>query len=101
MPNAGTLELIDAWHSALVHSVPGRDVNQYLFNDVLKGQFLAKLRVRILDPIKFPSGALYFDARWREEQNEGPAVVHNNYIIGRERKLARFKRLGLWYLGST
>jgi hypothetical protein len=89
---------MDAWHAALVRLVPGRDVNQYVFNEVLKGQFLDRLRIRVLDPVKFPSGALYFDARWRGQQQEGPSVIHNNYIIGRDRKLARFRQHGLWYL---
>ena len=102
-PSPATLELMSAWHEALVRVVPGRDVNQYLFNEALHSHFLdpGKLRVRVLDPQKFPSGALYFDAKWRVEQEEAPAVVHNNYVVGRERKLARFKREGLWYLSSA
>ena len=87
-----------AWHDALFRLAPGRDVNQYIFNEVLKTQFLQRMRVRVLNPMHFPSGALYFHSDWRLEQTEEPCVIHNNFIVGRERKLTRFKTHNLWYL---
>ena len=94
-----TSALMAEWHAALTRLGSGRDVNQYVFNEVLRG-FLTVVRVRVLDAGLFPSGALYFDARWRD-RNPDVAVVHNNYIIGRERKLRRFRELGLWFLDGA
>jgi rhamnogalacturonan II specific xylosyltransferase len=96
--NQRTMALMAAWHEALFRLTPGRDVNQYVFNEVLRDQFLSQLRVRVLPAEAFPSGALYFNQNWREELAGPPSVVHNNFIIGRERKLRRFKDLGLWLI---
>ena len=60
-------------------------------------RYRARVRVYVLPDVKFPSGALYFDAQWRARQSQPPAVVHNNFIVGPDRKRDRFKRLGLWF----
>ena len=60
-------------------------------------RYRARVRVYVLPDAKFPSGALYFDAQWRARQSQPPAVVHNNFIVGPDRKRDRFKRLGLWF----
>ena len=47
-------------------------------------------------PMKyFPNGNIYFKSMSRQERNE-VALVHNNYIVGKERKIKRFKDFHLW-----
>lgn len=41
----------------------------------------------------FPSGKIYFTESYR---NMSPIIVHNNYIVGVQKKIARFKTYGLW-----
>ncbi len=58
-----------------------------------------------LDSDKFPHGQKYFGSQltFRSEMDLSkvhPAVVHNNYIIGKDNKLKRFKHFGLWYIGD-
>ena len=48
----------------------------------------------ILDPIKYPNGARYFNMDFPREK---AFLVHNNYIVGTQNKIARFKKYGLWY----
>ena len=59
---------------------------------------ISNMTVAVLDPLLFPSGGIYF--RTNEHQRHGvtPALVHNNYVIGRNKKIARFKEHGLWLL---
>ena len=41
----------------------------------------------------FPNGMQFFTQMYSKKDT---ALVHNNYIIGYEQKLARFKNRGLW-----
>ena len=51
-------------------------------------------RYEILDPIKYPNGARYFDLKGFPRI--AAFLVHNNYIVGTANKVARFKQYGLW-----
>lgn len=52
------------------------------------------LRVHILSADLFPSGLRYFNERHLSAVL--PVVVHNNFIIGKDLKINRFQRFGLW-----
>ena len=61
------------------------------------------LNVRLLPKKAFPSGRDFFlrtsgggDSHMCPLQEVGVSIVHNNFIIGKDRKVARFKRWGLW-----
>ncbi|KAH7301404.1 hypothetical protein KP509_23G024400 [Ceratopteris richardii] len=44
----------------------------------------------------FPCGGLYFgNAAWRSETEGRHAIIHNNYIVGFDNKLERFRQFGL------
>ena len=53
--------------------------------------------VYLLPQPAFPSGGLYFkNETWRKETTGQHVIVHNNYIIGIDKKVQRFRAAGLW-----
>ena len=50
------------------------------------------LKKKVLPTIQFPSGHQYFD----KNKRLNVVVVHNNYIIGHDAKVSRFKKHSLW-----
>jgi rhamnogalacturonan II specific xylosyltransferase len=63
------------------------------------------LKVAKLDSDKFPNGLKYFGSQltFHSQMNlktTKPIVVHNNYIIGKNKKLLRFKHFHLWLIGD-
>ena len=85
-----TVQLLKDWDRELKQK---NQLNQPLFNKLLKA---SKVKYQGLDTTKFPSGDLYFD----KGQRKGVIIVHNNFIVGYENKVKRFKSVGLWYTQS-
>ncbi|GMI03804.1 hypothetical protein TrLO_g11011 [Triparma laevis f. longispina] len=56
------------------------------------------LSVDILNPTEFPTGSLFFDHHNSVYKDNGEIVfmVHNNFIIGSEKKVERFKKYNMW-----
>ena len=54
------------------------------------------VRVKGLDMTLFPSGRDYFDKHKPQAAGVEPVVIHNNYIVGKEKKQRRFAETGLW-----
>ncbi|XP_020867638.1 UDP-D-xylose:L-fucose alpha-1,3-D-xylosyltransferase 3-like [Arabidopsis lyrata subsp. lyrata] len=53
--------------------------------------------VYLLPQSAFPSEGLYFkNETWVNETKGKHVIVHNNYIIGYERKIKRFQYFNLW-----
>lgn len=51
----------------------------------------------LLPQSAFPTGGLYFKNKtWVKETKEKHVIIHNNYIIGFEKKIKRFRDYGLW-----
>uniref|UniRef100_A0A2P2IW88 Glycosyltransferase n=1 Tax=Rhizophora mucronata TaxID=61149 RepID=A0A2P2IW88_RHIMU len=51
----------------------------------------------LLPQAAFPSGGLYFKNKtWVQETKGKHVIIHNNYIIGFEKKIKRFREFGLW-----
>lgn len=51
----------------------------------------------LLPQSAFPTGGLYFKNRtWVKETKGKHVIIHNNYIVGFEKKIARFRQFGLW-----
>ncbi len=48
----------------------------------------------ILNDSVFPNGYVYFD----QGRKSSAVIVHNNWIVGIENKINRFKQAGLWYV---
>lgn len=77
-------------------------LNQPIFNSLLRSTEIPEIRHGGLEEMKFPPGRLYFD-EWLKEGMESERqnkmetmVVHNNYIIGHDAKKERFQDQGLW-----
>ena len=87
--NTRTKQLIKDWK--LYMSGRSDISNQPRFNAMNKSM----LRIQKLDTTLFPSGLLYFD-KFSDKQRSNSVVVHNNYIIGHDVKVQRFKKFGLW-----
>eukprot|EP00942_MAST-04A_sp_MAST-4A-sp1_P002483 g2483.t1 len=81
------IQLMKDWDSSLREK---NQLNQPLFNNLLKN---SKVKHQGLDRKKFPSGNLYFD----KGQRKGVVIVHNNFIQGYDKKVKRFKSVGLWH----
>ncbi|XP_010415001.1 PREDICTED: UDP-D-xylose:L-fucose alpha-1,3-D-xylosyltransferase 3 [Camelina sativa] len=53
----------------------------------------------LLPQSAFPSGGLYFrNETWVNETKGKHVIVHNNYIIGYDKKMKRFQDFNLWLL---
>ena len=73
------------------------DSEQKILTRLIYGrEFRGDLRVFVLPKESFPSGYDFFGEF--ASKNTSPVVVHNNFIIGKETKINRFQRYGLWYL---
>eukprot|EP00850_Spirogloea_muscicola_P008406 SM000044S16053 [mRNA] locus=s44:717872:720690:- [translate_table: standard] len=73
------------------------DHEQSMLNEMLRDDpSFTALIVRKLDPLLFPSGFEYWQARTWVKRGVTPVVVHNNWINGKEAKLQRFREAGLW-----
>jgi len=55
----------------------------------------ANISVNVLDVCKFPNGCRYFDNTDKNCSKKDALIVHNNYLVGVERKIKRFSDHGL------
>ncbi|XP_062027397.1 UDP-D-xylose:L-fucose alpha-1,3-D-xylosyltransferase MGP4-like [Rosa rugosa] len=57
----------------------------------------AQADLYLLSQAAFPTGGLYFKNKtWVKETNGMHVIIHNNYILGFEKKIRRFHDYGLW-----
>ena len=86
-----TLKMLREWHRVTKmdpSNVQDQDVLQRIAFE-LSSDFGAL-------PMKyFPSGNIYFESMSKVERDE-VVVLHNNYIVGKDRKIQRFKSFDLW-----
>jgi len=98
--NNKTLRLIEHWRDGAIRA-NATTHDQQVFNKIIQAYITSKkLYIRRLDNKKFPDGNKYFN-RYNETERKDAVVVHNNYIIGHDKKLTRFQKHGLWLLNST
>ncbi|CAM6128967.1 unnamed protein product [Calypogeia fissa] len=64
------------------------------------GGEIEPLRGHFLDQLHFPHGIIYFDLGWPQANNVEPVVIHNNWMVGYEAKLDRFRSYGLWRVAA-
>uniref|UniRef100_M4F8G5 Glycosyltransferase n=1 Tax=Brassica campestris TaxID=3711 RepID=M4F8G5_BRACM len=51
----------------------------------------------LLSQAAFPTGGLYFkNETWVKETKGKHVIIHNNYIMGFDKKIKRFRDYGLW-----
>lgn len=60
-------------------------------------QLRLQVDLYLLPQAAFPTGGLYFKNKtWVKETKGMHAIIHNNYIVGFEKKIKRFRDYGLW-----
>lgn len=122
-PTAGTTRLLEAWFK-LLHAwgTSGRNpgVAQELFNQVLAEYSKYDVTVKVLSPLHFPSGCALFgghpSAAYSQKYcrkghkayllalKKGRAktiLANNNWIVGHDNIMQRFKEKGLWLLEGS
>jgi len=86
-PNKRTINFFEEWQSRQAN---GTERNQHIFNELLRVH--TEMRQKVLPENAFPAGHMYFNSK----RTKGAVVVHNNYIIGHDAKVARFKAHHFW-----
>ncbi|KAM1074498.1 hypothetical protein ACFX11_019679 [Malus domestica] len=70
---------------------------QPAFNWALDNKFVNKVDLYLLSQAAFPTGGLYFKNKtWVRETKGMHVIIHNNYILGFEKKIKRFHDYDLW-----
>lgn len=95
IPNKKCIELMDRSLNNIEKS-NCKLYDQDAINDILKNKNKQIVNYGILSPSLFPNGKRYFEMR--EQCAKNPFIVHNNYIVGLDAKVNRFKKYGLWYV---
>ncbi|KAG6499936.1 UDP-D-xylose:L-fucose alpha-1,3-D-xylosyltransferase-like [Zingiber officinale] len=98
-PTRGGKKLIRSWIEEIQKqhwSKAAKTNDQPAFNCALR-KTAKEVDLDLLPQTAFPSGGLYFrDANWVKRTQGLHAIVHNNYIVGFQNKIQRFKDYGLW-----
>jgi hypothetical protein len=55
-----------------------------------------KINIDTFDMMNYPNGFRYFNHH-NKFKNKKPKMIHNNYIVGGENKIKRFKKYNLWF----
>jgi len=82
------LELLRLWNNVLIRK---NQLNQPVFNILLNA---SSVKYTGLSSVHFPSGKVLWQNITAKIQQV--VVVHNNYIIGKQSKILRFKASQLW-----
>ncbi|XP_042404181.1 UDP-D-xylose:L-fucose alpha-1,3-D-xylosyltransferase 1-like [Zingiber officinale] len=98
-PTRGGKKLIRNWIEEIRKqhwSENAKPHDQPAFNCALR-KTAKEMDLHLLPQAAFPSGGLYFrNADWVKRTEGMHAIVHNNYMIGFQNKIKRFKDYGLW-----
>ncbi|KAM0971992.1 hypothetical protein ACFX1Q_020675 [Malus domestica] len=71
--------------------------DQPAFNWALDNKLVNKVDLYLLPHAAFPTGGLYFENKtWVRETKGMHVIIHNNYILGFEKKIKRFHDYDLW-----
>ncbi|RXH76332.1 hypothetical protein DVH24_019220 [Malus domestica] len=71
--------------------------DQPAFNWALDNKLVNKVDLYLLPHAAFPTGGLYFKNKtWVRETKGMHVIIHNNYILGFEKKIKRFHDYDLW-----
>jgi hypothetical protein len=95
-----TKKMIDIFKKAqyeCINKKVGTMDDQGVMNEYINNNIIDNNEVGTLDPYDYPNGARYFDESNRKKINN-PVLIHNNYIVGTEAKIKRFKEHNLWFI---
>jgi len=80
-----------------VGKADGGTSDQKVLNIVIQE---TKPNIEILDLKDYPNGSRYFNNIDLIYKDYKPKIIHNNYIIGTQNKIDRFKKHNLWFLNN-
>lgn len=67
------------------------------FDSFIMSEISFQVDMYLLPQKAFPTGGLYFKNKtWVQETKGMHVIIHNNYILGFEKKTKRFHDYGLW-----
>jgi hypothetical protein len=91
------LKMLLSWRDRILRT---GESDQVVFNELMQS-YKHQLNFAILLPMhQFPPGYLYFgDPTWHERNRiVAPYFIHNNWIVGHDAKVERFKQVKRWYI---
>ncbi|XP_074558431.1 UDP-D-xylose:L-fucose alpha-1,3-D-xylosyltransferase 1-like [Curcuma longa] len=100
-PTRGGKKVITSWIEEIQQQhwsdkANSKPHDQPAFNRAL-GKTAKEVDLHLLPQAAFPSGGLYFhNEDWVNRTRGMHAIIHNNYMIGLQNKIKRFKDNGLW-----
>ncbi|KAJ4779478.1 Glycosyltransferase [Rhynchospora pubera] len=98
-PTSGAKFLLKKWIEEMQEqpwSKKQKANDQPAFNWALN-KTVSQVDMYLLPQAAFPTGGLYFKNKtWVRETKRMHVIIHNNYIIGFEKKIKRFREYGLW-----
>lgn len=98
--NNNTIKLMENWIEDCSR-LNGSHHDQYSFKRLIKASKNKNIKIQTLNDTQFVPGRgkNYFDANWRKEHPEyKPVVLHNSYAFGHDKKVLRFRNMGMWYI---
>ena len=94
-PEASSKALLREWVRILSRKNP--TWNQGSFNEAVRNlPRKYQEKIGVFDVLQFPPGWLYWSKKLSEKKKKGVYMVHNNWIVGKVKKLRRFNESGLW-----
>ncbi|KAJ3676267.1 hypothetical protein LUZ60_003679 [Juncus effusus] len=98
-PSSGAKLVLNKWIQEMQEqpwSKKQKANDQPAFNWALN-KTASQVDMYLLPQAAFPTGGLYFrNKTWVKETKGMHVIIHNNYIVGFEKKIKRFKDYGLW-----
>lgn len=94
-----------AWDTAMVS--PDALPNQKVLFKIYMGMLNeSQISVKTLSVEQFPNGKVFWDETGRMFAGDGPSIdgaviVHNNWILGKEAKIYRFKENLMWHYNDN
>lgn len=69
------------------------DDDQLLINKIALSENFIN-HIALLNQVKFPNGYIYYQQNIKQD----PIIVHNNFMVGIEEKIKKFKEEKLWFI---
>ena len=86
----GTIKLLKKWNQL---NSQNNDFNQLTFQEAV---YATSVNGRVLPIRYFPSGNIFFE-EMSENARKYVCMIHNNFLVGKNKKIHRFKYFKLWH----
>ena len=90
----GTIKLLKKWNQL---NSQNNDFNQLTFQEAV---YATSVNGRVLPIRYFPSGNIFFE-EMSENARKYVCMIHNNFLVGKHKKIHRFKYFNLWHSGQS